>query len=174
VAVTIPNQYADNGDGTTTLIITRASGEVFGCLIDTEDVDRLSSRSWYINENGYVRSGCPGVYMHRLLLDAPLVDHANGCKTDNRKANLRSADKRKNMCNSKCLETNSTSIKGVWFRNNNLKHATYAVGEARIGEMRKTRNFSVKKMGLMEATYAAAVYSRNLREDLHGEFARHG
>jgi hypothetical protein len=168
-----PNMYIDNGDGTTMLVITRSNGEVFLCMLDTVDVPLVNFRSWYVHTNGYVRGGCPGVYMHRLLLDAPLVDHENGNKRDNRRVNLRPADKRKNMCNSKLLSSNSTGVKGVWFRNNNVKHSTYAVAEVRMGEHRTTRNFSISKLGLLEATYAAARFARGTRENLHGEFARH-
>jgi hypothetical protein len=168
------NRYVDNGDGTTTIVITKANGAAFECLIDTADVPIVNFQSWYVHTNGYVRGGCPGVYMHRLLLDAPLVDHESGDKMDNRRNNLRPADKGKNMCNSKLLSSNSTGVKGVWFRNNSLKHSTYAVGEVRIGEKRSTRNFSTSKLGLLEATYAAAKFARGMREDLHGEFARHG
>ncbi len=171
--MTVPNIYVDNGDGSTTLIITRSNGEVFLCLLDTDDVPLVNFRSWYVHTNGYVRGGCPGVYMHRLLLNAKVVDHANGKKRDNRRSNLRPADQRKNMCNSKLIETNSVGIKGVFFRNNNRKHSTYAVADVRIGEIRATKNFNVSKMGLLEATYAAARHARALREELHGEFARH-
>lgn len=173
MALTIPNQYVDNGNGSTTIIITKASGAVHLCLIDTADISTVNFRSWYVHTNGYIRGGCPGVYMHRLLLDAALVDHENGIKTDNRRANLRAADKRKNMCNSKILVTNSTSIKSVWFRNNNLRHSTFAVAEVRIGNRREKKEFNISKLGLMEATYAAAKHAHDLRNELHGEFARH-
>lgn len=169
----IPNMYVDNGDGSTMIVITKASGAVRLCQIDTADIEVVNFRSWYVHTNGYIRGGCPGVYMHRLLCDAKVVDHANGKKTDNRRANLRPADQQKNMCNSKLLISNSTGIKSVWFRNNNPRHSTYAVAEVRIGDRREKKEFNVSKLGLMEATYAAAKHAHGLRNELHGEFARH-
>jgi HNH endonuclease len=168
-----PNRYVDNGDGMTTIVITKASGAEFECLIDAADVPIVNFQSWYVHTNGYVRGGCPGIYMHRLLLEAKVVDHANRDKRDNRRTNLRPADQRKNMCNSKLLVSNSTCIKNVWFRNNNPRHSTFAVAEVRLGEERLKKEFNVSKLGLLEATYAAAKYARGLRNDLHGEFARH-
>lgn len=67
-------------------------------VIDLEDKEKVLAHSWYINNSGYVQSNSwvrkhHTILLHRLVLDLEKsdspVDHINGVKTDNRKANLR-------------------------------------------------------------------------------------
>ena len=75
--------------------------------IDEEDFDRLSETSWYVEKNGYVRNSRHQL-LHRVVLRLGHsrsgiggVDHINGNKLDNTKANLRLATATQNQWNRK-------------------------------------------------------------------------
>ncbi len=79
-------------------------------IVDDDDFDFLNQWKWSATENGTKTYACrhfvknnkkSKLYMHRILCDAKLVDHANGDSLDNRKSNLRPADKSKNGANTK-------------------------------------------------------------------------
>lgn len=66
-------------------------------LVDADDHDWLSETRWYLHSKGYVVGRPRGQRMerlHRVVLgleagDARVVDHKNGDRLDNRRANLR-------------------------------------------------------------------------------------
>lgn len=64
-------------------------------LVDDEDFAMVSTMKWVVNNWGYVvASG--NILLHRLVMDAPKdveVDHINRNKLDNRKTNLRFANR---------------------------------------------------------------------------------
>lgn len=93
-------------------------------LIDDEDYDKVKGLYLYSSgRNGYVKVKHNGkaVFLHRFLLglkeeDKYLVDHKNGDKLDNRKANLRLCTKAENAHNIRKLSRhNSSGYKGVFF-----------------------------------------------------------
>lgn len=93
-------------------------------LIDDEDYDKVKGLCLYSSgRNGYVKLKHNGkaVFLHRFLLglkedDKYLVDHKNGDKLDNRKANLRLCTKAENAHNIRKLsQHNSSGYKGVFF-----------------------------------------------------------
>ena len=62
-------------------------------LVDDEDWGRLASRRWHLMPVGYAQTGAVAL-MHREIMglepgDGKYVDHINGDKLDNRRANLR-------------------------------------------------------------------------------------
>ena len=64
-------------------------------LVDEEDFERSSQNKWCLT-NGYPSRRKEGrvQYLHRFLMNEPTglqIDHRNGDKLDNRKANLRTA-----------------------------------------------------------------------------------
>lgn len=74
-------------------------------LIDIEDFAVVSRHRWQVG-SGYARTGRGKEYvsLSRLLLPPPpgmVTDHINGCKLDNRRANLRIASPRQNAMNSR-------------------------------------------------------------------------
>jgi HNH endonuclease/AP2 domain len=94
-----------------------------GVQIDDEDRYILTGRSWHITNNNYVASRRNGKIelLHRLILDPPdsmVVDHINGDKLDNRRANLRIVTFAENVQNqSRLLSNNTSGYRGVvWDR----------------------------------------------------------
>ena len=100
--------------------ITMKNGTTF--LIDDEDYEIVSKRTWYLSPDGYVKR-CElvegkkkTVSVHRLVMNAPAgmqVDHINRNPLDNRKENLRICTASQNACNRPKLRTNKSGYKGV-------------------------------------------------------------
>lgn len=96
--------------------------------MDTQDALNYVGISMWISSHGYVRvCGRHGVrerYLHREIMGADqsvVVDHINGDKLDNQKANLRICTQQQNSFNSRTPNTNSTGVKGVYWCNKRLK-----------------------------------------------------
>ena len=75
-------------------------------LVDKRDLERVKSKYWTLNHNGYVhsRSGGEKTYLHWYVIgERPskgmVVDHINNNPLDNRKANLRLVSIRENNTN---------------------------------------------------------------------------
>ena len=93
-------------------------------IIDAEDLEIASAYSWTVTPDGYVKSYIEKsrldplytgkrerrvIYLHRLVMDAnenELIDHISQDKLDNRKCNLRFANRSINALN-------SNKIKGI-------------------------------------------------------------
>lgn len=96
-------------------------GTVF--IVDDEVAGKVLGYSWYIDKDGYVArkttiNGRKGttIRLHRFVACAQtgdVVDHANQNKLDNRRSNLRIADKSKNGMNMKKRGGTSSRHKGV-------------------------------------------------------------
>ena len=94
--------------------------------IDIEDLDKITSYHWYINEKGYVvtmyhdNGKRHSLRLHRLIMGCPndmVVDHINHDITDNRKCNLRVCTQDENMRNRKPDRNSKSGIKGVYPEN---------------------------------------------------------
>lgn len=102
-------------------------------IVDDDMYETLAKHKWYVTCRGYVvritvhrmengqRTFGRTVYMHREVLPGhKLVDHINRIKTDNRRENLRTADKSINAINTAWHRTNTSGFRNVhWnrFRN---------------------------------------------------------
>lgn len=90
-------------------------------IVDAEDYDKVSCLRWFVCGTGHVVSSARGgrVYrLHRLVFGAPngaIVDHADRNPLNNRKENLRLANKSQNAANSKISSNNTSGYTGVCF-----------------------------------------------------------
>ena len=104
-------------------------------LVDDDDYDRVMSHGgkWYAVQMGhcwYAMCRMPNstkdgarALMHRVVLSGvEFVDHANRNGLDNRKTNLRQADRSKNAQNSKIRWDNKSGFKGVCWHKRSKKY----------------------------------------------------
>ena len=89
----------------------------------------------------------------------PYCDHIDGNGLNNRADNLRECSASGNAQNKRFLRTNTTGVKGV-----------YPVGAGYQAQVKLNRISHTKYFRRLED---AATYVKQLREQLHGEFARH-
>lgn len=89
-------------------------GEEF--YFDLEDYDLIKNYRWYREiKGGYLVSVTHQghIKMHNLIMGATYIDHINRQTNDNRKSNLRLADKSINEMNKGCSIRNKSGIVGV-------------------------------------------------------------
>lgn len=143
-------------------------GEI--AIVDDEDYDLVASRRWRL-VNGYVtrsdrqQSGYEA--MHRLIVglatgSGKAVDHINGNKLDNRRANLRICTIAENTRNSAKSRNNKSGFKGV---------CTAPRGKWRAQIYRDKKAFYLGTFRTPEEAHAAYCEAA---KKLHGEFANFG
>jgi hypothetical protein len=135
-------------------------------LVDDIDFDRLNESAWRVSSTGYVVRGNRSLKMHREILalalgDARQVDHINGNKLDNTRANLRMCTSAQNKFNTRRRSDNTSGFKGVSAVNNVWIAMIRANGKRHYLGQYKTPE------------EAHEVYSL-WADMLHGEFANYG
>lgn len=138
-------------------------------LVDEDDYFWLSTRSLWVNKNGYATIfwGGKTAYVHREIMEkhyGPLhekqVDHINGNRLDNRKVNLRPTDRQGNTRNvGRHEDKKSSRYKGVFNRG-----GTYAA-------IVRTNGIAYNFGSYASEDDAAIVYNLKATE-MFGEFAR--
>lgn len=133
-------------------------------LVDNDDFYRLNYFNWNYFNTGYTARCVKGrpLYMHREVMNCPkglCVDHINGNRLDNRKANLRICTKAQNQCHSKLSITNKTGFRGV------VLHKS-GKWRARISVKNKTKN-----LGYYQDKINAAKAYNDAAQMYYGEFA---
>lgn len=144
-------------------------------IIDDEDLPLVVGKKWCARCGGRYAGRREGgarnareIRMHRLILGAGPgveIDHVNGNGLDNRRCNLRIADRRDNMRNQRMHVDNCSGFKGVSFMGG--KHHRHKPWQARIkakGRDEFLGSFSKPKD-------AALAYDQAAKE-LFGRFAR--
>lgn len=92
-------------------------------IVDAADLPLVAGYTWRREGNGYAQAGGRGplgkqrqVRMHQLIIDSELqIDHRNGNKLDNTRANLRPATPSQNQAN-RGPTKHSSRFKGVSYR----------------------------------------------------------
>lgn len=136
----LSNPVEHNSDGTSTLTLRLKSGEEMKCLIDTADYElvknyhwypRLDQRTWYAAASSRESEHHRAVKMHKLLMpNVKEIDHWSTNGLDNRRQNLRPANRSQNTANiSKRTDRLYTSrFKGVsWNKRNRIWTAEITV-----------------------------------------------
>lgn len=142
---------------------------------------RAGSPAGCLGPNGYwyVRIDDKLYLAHRIVWalthdDDPgdrQIDHIDGNRGNNDPDNLRLATHGENCHNGKQRCDNSSGHKGVSRHSRFPGWRAYAA----VHGKRITKLFSDSKHGGREAALAAAAaWAATMREELHGEFARHG
>lgn len=140
-------------------------------LVDDSDYKYLSQWKWCVDSKGYAvrserrsetgRKSRRMIMMHREILNTPdYVDHINGLKHDNRRANLRVATSSENMRNRKVAYNNKCGFKGVWFNSKKNRWVSYL-------KLQQTRVIAHTKT----AEEAAYIYDQ-VALQVFGEYAR--
>lgn len=133
-------------------------------MIDTQDADLLRYR-WRLTA-GYA-AGSVGL-MHRVIMcrmlradipDGLMVDHRNGDRRDNRRANLRLADRYQNAQNRRLHANNTSGYPGVTKQGHKWTARISAYGR-RIG------------LGSFDTPEAAYVAYCEAAQAYHGAFSR--
>ena len=102
------------------------------------------------------------IYHNGDIPDKMLVDHIDGNPLNNKIENLRLSTNSQNICNSKIPSTNTSGVKGVhWDKSNNKWRAQMKI------------NHKTKNLGSFDTIEEAETVVIALRNNLHGEFARH-
>lgn len=144
------NTYSiDIENSTVTIDLRNIKGEIIDkTVIDIEDFDIVKDYKWSKNANGYAicmkkkSQGGEHVFMHRLIMNChseTIVDHKDRNTLNNRKNNLRIADKSKNNMNKCVLPNNTSGVTGVSY------HKRLNKWEARIGYKNKSIYLGIYK-----------------------------
>ncbi len=133
-------------------------------IVDDDDFAALSGYSWHM-KNGYAFTGDRDLRMHRFILGDPpvgfIVDHINGDKLDNRRANLRLATHAQNMQNMAPRQGSTSRFKGVYWKSEHR----YWVAGITVNKIRHHLGSFVSEFDAARAYNAAAV-------KYFGEYAR--
>ena len=155
-----PICITENGYG----VASFAKGGAF--LFDLADLPLIERHTWHLGKRGYPATHIRGktVVLHRLLFteaDGMEIDHINGDKLDNRRANLRPCTHQQNGFNQKRRHTNTSGYIGVSYLQ-------------RLGCFEAYIHFSGTKhhLGLYADPIAAARVRDCVARLLFGEFAR--
>lgn len=106
----------------------------FVTTIDCECFEKVSQYKWcalVVKSKQYAVSRINNkfIYMHKFIIGAPPnrfveIDHINGNSLDNRRSNLRWANRHQNSANAlKTKKKCSSKFKGVWWHKQNKKWA---------------------------------------------------
>lgn len=145
-----------------------------GVLVDDADLPKVLQFKWHIDGKGYVISDTRHTIkgrrygsmtlLHRCLLGLekgdPIVDHINQDKLDNRRSNLRLADKSTNALNRGAQANSKTGYKGISW-------------DKQKGKWRVAANLQGKQYHLgFYSNIEDAIQAWNDKiEDVHGEWA---
>jgi hypothetical protein len=126
--------------------------------IDHADEEKVLAYHWNFGNTGYLQTEKMGkrFYLHRFLMEAgkgEQVDHINGDKLDNRRANLRICTRSQNFYNKGRQSNNTSGYKGVtfckatkkwraqiWFNKKRLSIGRYKTKEEAALEYNKMAN----------------------------------
>jgi hypothetical protein len=140
-------------------------------IVDDEDFEELNKYHWCVVSTGYAgrftvtENKRKLQYMHRQIMDVSdpniFIDHINGNGLDNRRCNLRTANRYTNLSNRQITNKNNTSgYRGVYWH----KRHGYWISSI------KFYNKQIHLGNFKTPEEAARAFNRKARE-LFGEYA---
>lgn len=144
-------------------------GQGLFAVIDDEDFDKVNQYRWHLGNNGYIRTFVGGrkhakcILLHRLIMDPAddlEVDHRDGDKLNNCRANLRISTRNQNARNLRRHKQFSSRFKGVSW------NARQSMWYARIQVNRKTIH-----LGQFSSEIQAALAYNEAALQHFGEYA---
>jgi len=156
-----PNSYRIEGD-VAWIALTKGQET----CIDRKNLEKVLKFRWratwcdayYAVASVWENGKGKNLYLHKLLLDAPLIDHRDRNSLNNLESNLRPSTPTQSMQNRSVHRNNSCGIKGVSRRG--------AKFTAKISVARKSQ-----WLGTFDSAPQAAVAYREAALKLFGEFA---
>jgi hypothetical protein len=106
---------------------------IFGgafAMVDDEDFDRLSRHKWHLNDSSYAvrcdysNGAMKNIRMHHEVVVRQTgldVDHIDGDRLNNQRANLRQCTRRQNLQNQTKKRGHTSQYKGVYWLKANQK-----------------------------------------------------
>lgn len=157
------NDYITTGDITEIILKNKFGEETGRAIIDTEDLEKVIKYKWHLTQWGYATYG-KGLFMQRVILDCyekdKIPDHINLNTLDNRKCNLRIANKSQNACNTKNSSTNTSGVRGVNYHKGLKKWRAYI-----------TKNYKTHNLIWTKNKDEAIKIRLMAEKELYGEFA---
>jgi hypothetical protein len=139
-------------------------------LVDDADYGFLMQWKWRLDNNGYAaRTDYTGgkqrtILMHRVIVNAPEVDHRDTNRLNNQRSNLRAATRSQNTQNSRKAPGKSSQYKGVtWNKKLRKWNAQINTGRHLIGKIH---------LGTFEIEAEAAKAYDEAARRYYGEYAR--
>lgn len=139
-------------------------------LVDDEDFEKLSSRTWCIRKTGnkfYAETKerrVITILMHRFLMGVDsrsvYIDHKDGNGLNNQKGNLRTATHSDNLCNRGAIRNSLSKYKGVSWVSSRKKWRA-SIQKDKVN----------KSLGYFSSDIDAAIAYDKAAKEIHGEFA---
>lgn len=134
--------------------------EGLSAIVDVDDFERFGSFFYHLVKGAAMRHTPDGgrVFLHREIMNAPdgtVVDHINGIRLDNRKANLRICSNAQNSLNRKLSKANKSGYTGVYWI---AKTKMWLVNIKFEGEAKYLGTFRSKKAAIERRRTAELKY----------------
>lgn len=167
------NEYYIKDDIVYIIIRNSKNEDIAETKIDADDLNRVIRHKWRLGTWGYVSTDIDGkdISMQRFILNEfkieNIVDHINRDKLDNRKSNLRIADKSLNAVNVGIRANNTSNVTGVsWNKNANSWRAyiNYQGGRIELGHRKNFNDAVILRLNAENKYYPGMQPQKELFE----------
>lgn len=159
-----PNEYTAFEEETYIHLTDKNGNHKAFAIIDTEDLEKVSSFRWYQAGEGYVVTRLKSrklLYLHQLILgyrEGLQNDHINRYKLDNQKNNLRFCTRNQNAYNTGLRSDNISGYKGVRWRERDKKW----VAQIKV----KGKDYHLGYFDILEDAVNARTTAEEIRETM--------